>query len=584
MDRRGFLKHFSALAAAGAAATTMAGCGSSVTEGNATETDSALLDFDPDNASAAVFPQSIASGDPASNGVILWTRVSPDAITDSTLPVGYEIASDEAFENVLLQGSAVVNPAELNHTVKLKVTSDLLLPATTYYYRFVYAQTASRTGCFKTLPETGMASVRFAFLSCQDYTNGYYTAYDHLVQEEIDCVLWLGDYIYEAVGDPSYQNNLVRTITLPSGALYAQDLADYYHLYNTYRSDEKLQRVHERFTFITIWDDHEFANDCYDGDHAPDHNYTADGNAEGLFNLRLAANLAWFANQPVDVWYDAQSPTPFNIRIYRTFRFGELMELVLTDQRLYRSAHPCGEGEYGERYVTPGCDGITDPGRTMLGSEQKRWFLDTVRRSGRRWVFWGNEVTLMQMKLTGIAGLLESYFNLDQWDGFQAERQEIIDAVATYKAEGTLQNFVALTGDIHSYITGHLTKDFNNPLAEIVAPEFVGTSVTSSNLYELGLGLASSVSGDSTLSALLQPLVEQMEPEGVEEAMRIPNPHIGYFNSHQHGYAVAEVSTERVTVSFRAVATIRETSASVTTIKRFEVGDGTPVMKDVTAP
>jgi alkaline phosphatase D len=584
MNRRLFLKHFSMMAAAGAAATTFTGCGDdspgTVTAQGTETADENLFAFDTVNESAPVFPQSIASGDPSARGVVLWTRIAPEIINNAELPAAYEIAADEGFSNVVLRGTAVVNPAELNHTVRLTVDSFALEPFTTYYYRFIYERTVSRTGRFKTLPEEGDAieSVKFAFLSCQDYTNGYYTAYDHLLEEELDCIVWMGDYIYESVGDPSYQQSLVRTIELPSGALYAQDLEDYYHLYNTYRSDEKLQRVHERFSFITIWDDHEFANDCYSGDHAPDHNYAADGDAEGLHRLRLDANLAWFANQPVNVWYDAQSQSPYNIRIYRSFRFGDLMELVMTDQRLYRSAHPCGEGQMGERYAAPACDALTDPTRTMLGPEQKGWFLDTVRRSSRRWVFWGNEVTMMQMKITGIAGFADTYVNLDQWDGFQAERREIIEAIAAYKAEGSLRNFVALTGDIHSYIAGHLTRDFNDPLSEVVAPEFVGTSVTSSNLYEMGIGSASTVSADSGLSDLLQTVVEQMGAEGIEEVLRLPNQHIKYFNTHQHGYALAKVTRETVTVDYKAVDTIREELAACQTIKTFEVEDGSPMI------
>lgn len=579
------------LAAASAAATSFTGCGDSGSTANDISgigtggtLDEMLFVFDSLNESIDVFPQSVASGDPAANGIVLWTRISPDYFGGTNVPAAYEIASDDAFANVLVRGSAVINPAELNYTVKLQIASDALEPGMTYYYRFIYAQTASRTGRFKTLPAAGSAveSVRFSFLSCQDYTNGYYNAYDHLVEEALDCIVWLGDYIYEAVGDPSYQQGLIRTIDLPSGALYAQNLEDYYHLYNTYRGDGKLQRLHERFAFITIWDDHEFANDCYDGDHAPDHNYTDDGDEESLHQLRLDANLAWFVNQPVDVWYDAESASAFNIRIYRSFRFGDLMELVMTDERLYRSEHPCGEGGAGERYVVGDCDALSDTSRTMLGSEQKKWFFDTIRRSNRRWVVWGNEVTMMPMKITGIVGYAESYVNVDQWDGFQAERQEILDTVKAYKGNGSLRNFVAVTGDIHSYIVGHLLEDFDHPLlSDIIAPEFVGTSVTSSNLAEMAIGAASSVSSDSHLYDLLMAMVEEQGAGGLENLLRIPNPHMKYFNTHQHGYPVAEVTTESLRVDYKVVHTIRETQAELETIKRYEVKDGDPEIKEL---
>ena len=582
MERRQFLKHFSMLAAASAAATSFAD-GTDVKASGVLKAH--LFTFDPQNESGSVFPQSVASGDPSPRSIVLWTRISPDAITDASAPIGYEIAADEAFRKIVLRGNGVVNPAELNHTVKVKVASSILTPHATYYYRFIYAQTVSRTGRFRTLPEAEaeISCVKFSFLSCQDYTNGYYTAYDYLVDEKLDFIVWLGDYIYEAVGDPSYQQGLVRTIDLPSGNVYAQDLYDYYHLYNTYRSDEKLQRVHEQFAFITIWDDHEFANDCYDGDHAPDHNYAEEGDGK-LLQLRLDANLAWFANQPVDVWYDEESDSPFNISIYRAFRFGNLMELVMTDERLYRSAHPCGEGSFGERYAAPGCDAITDPARTMLGAEQKQWFLDTIGNSNRRWVVWGNEVTMMQMRITGIGDYLESYINLDQWDGFQAERQEILDTVQAYKVIGSLRNFVAVTGDIHSYIAGHLLKNFDNPLSEVIAPEFVGTSVTSSNLYEMAIGQASGVSADAGLSGLLQTIVEQQGAGGIEAVLRLPNPHIKYFNTHQHGYPVVAVTAEHMVVRYKVVNTIRENQADLETIKCYEILDNDPTMYEIECP
>lgn len=228
-----------------------------------------LFDTRGERRASKVFPQSVASGDPRPNGIVLWTRLAPEAVPGSQrrrAKVAYEISRDERFRHPVLRGLAETDPGR-DYTLKVQVERDELNPFQTYYYRFIFSGTASRTGRFKTLPapEASLERLRFGYTSCQDYTNGYYNALRYLSEEDIDYVVHLGDYIYETVSEESFQGGgpPERQFTLPSGRERAETLEDYRYLYKKYKSDPNLQRLHERYAMINIWDDHEFANDCY---------------------------------------------------------------------------------------------------------------------------------------------------------------------------------------------------------------------------------------------------------------------------------------------------------------------------------
>lgn len=522
---------------------------------------------DPRLPGDAVFPQGVASGDPESHGITLWTRVA--ARPGERVRLAYEIAADPSFTRPLLRGVADTAAAR-DHTLKIHIQAEAqLAPFETYYFRFIHRRRASPTGRFKTLPsaDADLARVRFAFISCQDYTNGYYTALAHLAEEDIDFVVHLGDYIYETVADPSFQSGQVRTLQLPSGADRAETLADYRFLYQTYKSDPDLKRLHARHTLIAIWDDHEFANDSYreyDTDSADEsQNYAPE--------RRRAANQAWAEYLPAQTPFDPAAGPLEQIRIYRHFAFGQLMDLVMTDQRLYRDGPPCGLEERN-RYLTPGCDARLDAARTMLGPEQRAWFLDTLTRSPGTWKIWGSEVMLMQLKLLQTytqtfvpqAPAGDLYFTLDQWDGYPAERAALLRTLA----DAGIKNLVAVTGDIHTFFAGHLKTDFDTPLAPPVGVEFVCASVTSANLGELATyGHGVPLPAPADLSLLV----------------RASNPHIVYFNSFVHGYCLMDVTPTAVTCTLRAVSTVKSPEATVSTLKTFRVPAGEARIVEVPA-
>ena len=305
------------------------------------------------------FPQSVASGDPKEASVILWTR-AVDAKAKGALTLMLEVALDEKFEmRVELPEAAASLEAKPEHDGCVRVRVESLDPSTTYYYRFAYVvdDTAyvSRTGRTKTAAASDDdTSVTFAVMSCQDYVGRYYHAFEHMAAQELDFFVHLGDYVYETTGDPSFQSTssarkLKFTDTKGAIALGAGDktfyaansLDNYRELYQTYRSDPKLQRVHELFPMIAVWDDHEFSDDC--------HGQTAtyfDGAKDELEPTRRAnADQAWFEFMPVDYGsptfvYDRKAAAfPEDLTIYRDFTFGKHLHLVMTDLRRYRGDH-----------------------------------------------------------------------------------------------------------------------------------------------------------------------------------------------------------------------------------------------------
>ncbi|HEY9650948.1 MAG TPA: alkaline phosphatase D family protein [Coleofasciculaceae cyanobacterium] len=520
-----------------------------------------LFSINPAVAASSVFPQSVASGDPQSNGITLWTRVVPQATNPK---VAIEIADNSSFTGNLLRGMTAPVNASLDFTVKATVSTPTLKPFQTYYYRFIHNGVASPIGRFKTLPEPGanLDKVRFVYLSCQDYTAGYYTPLSYLAEEDIDFVVHLGDYIYENVGDRSSQSNRLRPIVLPSGNPQAETLDDYRFLYKTYKSDPNLQRVHERFAFITIWDDHEFANDSYREYSTDTPNESQNRNAQ----RRQAANQAWAEYTATSVPFKANEQPLNSLKIYRSFVFGNLLELVMTDERLYRDAPPCG---LEQRYLSPGCANQNNPQRTMLGNPQKPWFLNTIRQSPCTWKIWGNEVMFMQLKVLGkfASELLQKptpdlYISLDQWDGYPAERAEILRTLR----DAGVKNFITITGDIHSFAAGYQKVNFDNPLDPNVGICFVGGSVTSSNFSEM-----------TTFSnGMPVPPIEQ-----VTQVLRASNPHLEYFNSVTHGYNVIEATPEAVTCTMKAVDTIKQPQANLSILKVFRVPRDKVVIQDV---
>jgi alkaline phosphatase D len=319
----------------------------------------------------AYFPQSVASGDPKSDSVILWTRVVDPASPGRDFSVELEMATDAAFTSLVsVNGSerlAVTAAAAFDNCLKVKVKG--LTAGTVYYYRFVYTLGeifyVSRVGRTKTAPAPDAdVPVKFAFVSCQDFIGKYYNAYLRLARADIDFIVHLGDYVYETTGDPSFQvsdESRKVTFTDTAGAIAFNDPATYYaaksldnyrELYKKYRGDRALQGVHEKFAMIITWDDHEFSDDC----HGATASYFDERADENDVTRRKNANKAWFEYMPVDYAeegfvYDEKAEYPNDIRIYRDFKFGKHVHLAMTDLRSYRPDHLIPEGAFPGKVV-----------------------------------------------------------------------------------------------------------------------------------------------------------------------------------------------------------------------------------------
>ncbi|MFE8070262.1 alkaline phosphatase D family protein [Marinobacteraceae bacterium S3BR75-40.1] len=490
-----------------------------------------------------VFDLSVASGDPVPTGVILWTHLRPERI-QSGEPLYFQVALDADFQQLVVEGQVAarhIGPAS-DHTVKVDLEGDLA-PDLRYYYRFIYGNVASRTGRCRTTPASGAYpySLKLAMITCQDYTNGYYGAFDHVAADDsIDYVVHLGDFIYESVGDPRFQDLPYedRLITLPSGQPLAFDLQDYRHLYRTYRSDRSLQRAMEQHTWIMTTDDHETCNDCYwdyqqDTLGCPDHPYTTDaaysGNLDLRRQLKLDSQRAWAEYAPARITVNESATHPFEYsRIYRDFRFGNLVNLYMLDTRTYRTAHPCGEGDVMERYVPFGCSTLDKPGQSMMGEQQREWLINSMSASNTRWNVLGNQTFMGRLGID-LGDQYKLPFNVDAWDGYTAERDLLLNEIQANHVD----NFVVLTGDLHSYIASQVKKDYSDlafwHFDNQVGVEFMTPSITSAGLFDM----LNAQTPDPEINNFL------LDALGAG-TVRTTNPHIRFFNSRLHGYSTIE--------------------------------------------
>jgi alkaline phosphatase D len=443
LDRRTFLKS----AAAVATGTALTGPAFST-----------ALALEP----GAVFQYGVASGDPLSDGVVLWTRVTPtpDATPGSgkgpDTQVRWRIR--DAALRVVRRGTVRTSAAS-DHTVKVDVSG--LAPDTTYTYDFAARGATSPVGRTRTAPSAGAQNdrLRFGMVSCSNYTGGYFSAYRHLAaRDDLDFVLHLGDYLYE------YGNGADRYG--PASLIGKRDhdpetemisLSDYRRRHALYKADPDLAELHRKNAFVVTWDDHEVTNDTW-REGAQNHDDT-----EGPYLPRRNRSY-----QAYDEWMPVRLPearTPEETRIYRRLRFGTLADLTMLDERQYR-----------DRQTGPE-DGSTidDPDRTMLGPEQQA-FLETGLTAAESplWRLFGNSVQIMQVKapplpaplaaaLAALQGgpqpvsLPASGFALlvDPWDGYTANRKRILE-LALHEGVG---DPVFLTGDIHSTWAADLPID-----------------------------------------------------------------------------------------------------------------------------
>jgi alkaline phosphatase D len=536
IDRRAFLKG----AAAGGAAVALGGLPRAFAgPGPAGKR--------PTLATAGRFRQGVASGEPRPNSIRLWTRLDE---ADRSSLVTLEVAGDRGFDNVVARRQ-VPAAAKRDFTVHAQVGG--LEPGEQYFYRFETKRQNSAVGRFRTLPPpNSRRPIRIGIFSCQDWEAGYYTAHAGLAEEDdLDLLVCLGDYIYER---SFYEEDAVREDNLgANNDGEVQTLAEYRDKYSLYHSDRNLRDLRAAVPLLGIWDDHE-VEDNYAGDLPGE--ATIDPRVE-FGRRRRNGYRAYFEHMPFSP-ADAGGYDPR--RNYRSLRLGQNAELILLDERAYRDDQPCGD----EIPPEPPCteEERNDPSRTLLGARQKTWLKQRLRRSDATWKLLGNQVMAMAVDVPA-----NNPINMDQWDGYGAERQEICDFIA---ARG-VADVSWLTGDIHTFFAGVVTptgRQAPGTGPEAVATEFVAGSMTS-------LGIPETV--NAMTGAPLPPEVAAVVAD--EAALRGNNPHYAYSNTEKRGYAIVEARRDELLVTFRAPETTEERTSTVSDLQAFRVASGTPAVE-----
>ncbi|WP_067687434.1 alkaline phosphatase D family protein [Nocardia jejuensis] len=488
------------------------------------------------------FTLGVASGDPTSDGVVLWTRLAPDPLAPDgrggmmwdPVSVDYEVAHDERFRQVVARGSAVAT-RELGHSVHPEISG--LEPDRWYFYRFRAGSAISPTGRTRTTPEPGRptARMRFAFASCQSFPSGYFTAYDHMSAEDLDLVVHLGDYIYER----GWQWGRLESPLDPAYRDEVTDLAGYRLRYAQAKSESPLRAAHAAFPWLITMDDHEVDNN-WAGDHpgAGIDIYRV----PALFRRRRAAAFqAMYEHQPLRL---TQLPSGSHITLHRRYAYGDLGEITMIDTRQYRNEPACEDGILGG-----GCD-RDSADRTILGARQRNWLLDGFSSSPARWQIIGNQVAMARSDYDPGPGVDLSG---DAWDGYVADR----DLVLGGAADRGVRNLVVITGDRHHNYAADLRRDYSRPDSPVVATEFTGTSITSG-----GDGSDMTDTGRALLAA---------------------NPDLKFFNG-QRGYVRVELDQQLLRSDFRVVPYIRQRGAPIRTRASYVVQDRIPGVIEASHP
>lgn len=474
------------------------------------------------------FYLGIASGDPTSDSLILWSRLSPlvlqaAGLGGDTLSVAYEVAEDASFRRIVREGAIAASP-ELGHSVHAEVRG--LEPDTEYFYRWHIGGQTSPSGRSKTAPAAHVDNqeFQFAFASCQQYEHGYYTAYKHMAEEQLDLIVHLGDYIYER----SWGRVRPREHEGPE----IINLTDYRNRYTTYKSDPDLQAAHASAPWVVTWDDHEVDNN-YAADIGED-----DQTPEQLLLRRTAAYQAFYEFMPIRLPVGRQGPA---MPIHRRLRFGKLMEMSVLDTRQYRSDQACGDG----RSVS--CAEHRDPSRTLLGDAQRNWLYRGLATADATWNVLAQQIMMASLRSSGPDG--EELWPMDIWDGYPYERQDLLDWID----EKETPNPVVLTGDIHSNWAADLKLDFDDLSSKTVGSEFVGTSITSggdgADMTEYGEGLLAN------------------------------NPHVKFYNA-QRGYVKATLTPDLWTTDYKVLPMVTEAGANISTRKTYVVEAGKPGVQE----
>ena len=484
--------------------------------------------------SADPFTLGVASGSPSADGFVLWTRLmaAPGGapLPDLPIEVRWELALDQGFRRMVQSGSTLAEPAYA-HSVHVEVRGMGVRGAVArYWYRFQTGGAISPIGRTNTMaPRDSAAPLRLALTSCQHWEHGYFAAHRHLAADDLDLVVFVGDYIYEhGIGQ-----NRPRLHNSPA----CHTLADYRARYAQYHSDPDLQAAHAAVPWIVTWDDHEVEND-----YANDLSNSLRGT---LFLARRAvAYRAYWEHMPLP---RAMLPVGPMMRIYQRYQWGALATLHMVDARQYRDHQACMGGNGGSAIVhIPTCAERLDPQRSLLGWTQERWLADGLKRHDQigHWQLIGQQSMMAEALYAApraaSPAALEHVWN-DSWDGYPVARGRLLRQAQALRHG----NLVVLGGDIHASYVTDLKPDFNDPKSPVVATEFVGTSITSRSW-----------------------------PQARTEQLMRDNPHLKFGKSDARGYTRIALTPRSVTTTFNVLDDATRSDAAISTAAVWVVETG----------
>lgn len=476
------------------------------------------------------FTQGVASGDPLTDAVVLWTRIAPDPLAPAggldpgaRVEVGWQVAEDERFRRVVRQGS-VVTSEDTSHTVHVDVRG--LRPGRPYWYRFRAGGHISEVGRTTTAPSPrSMQPLKLAAASCQNWRAGYFQVMSDAIAQGAELMVFVGDYLYEY---PVQQLPIGRAIdpTLPSEVIPTTVTLDQYRLrYSLYKTDPDLQAAHRVMPWVMSWDDHEVAND-YESWPTPD------------LDRRAAAYRAYWEFTPIR-W--PRIPQGADARLFRRFQFGQLAQIDMLDTREYRDPQVRG---------TVVDDGPRrDPARQILGAEQEAWFAEGFGAEQVRWNIVAQQILMARLN-TASDPEAPVVFSAGTWDGYQAGQQRMFDVVAASQSRGTSRNFFVLSGDVHCSYVSDIGVDTLDPTSPVIGAEITSTSVTSA---------------------------QDFDPEANErrQVRRRVNPSLKWADLHC-GYVLCDIRSDVLRADVRVVDKVSSHEDPVFTGASFEAYDGVP--------
>jgi len=486
---------------------------------------SACATYTKDPITGASFNHGVASGEPAIRGFLIWTRVTPPDGHSGAVPVQYEVAHDADFNNIAARGKTRTDAAR-DYTVKATVKT--LKPGQTYYYRFLVGDAVSPSGRSRTLPKGRTDAARFAVVSCSNYAFGHFNVYDAIAKrDDVDAVIHLGDYIYE-YGTDGYGGAVSKQIGRehqPETEIITLD--DYRRRHAQYKADPASIAMHAAHPLISIWDDHETANNSWEGG-AENHDLS-----EGDWDERRSAALRAYYE-----WMPVRDPARGEAAeaLLRDFEWGDLVTLATLETRLMARSEQLDYAVVGEQLMTPEGlaqfkkEDLVDERRELLGAAQSRRLSDTMTLSvenGTRWRIIANQIIMAEVIAPDLSPLesspaiaelekavpqIRSFIalsklgiplNPDAWDGYPAARERFYAAMT--KAGAT--DLIVLTGDTHEWWANELSDASGRPMGIELGTNAV-TSPGSSTYFGAEAGTY------SKMLAARNPMVRYHDPLG----------------------------------------------------------------------